>query len=200
VTLLQQIVLVRHGATEWSVAGKHTGRTDVPLTEEGHRAAEKLRVPLRAWTFARVLTSPLQRARETCRLAGYGDVAESRDELQEWDYGAYEGRTTGDIRGEAPDWVLWRDGAPGGESPTDVGARADRVLAEVRAVDGDVLLFAHGHVLRVLTARWLELPPGDGRLFALDTATLSVLGYERINSVILRWNAPVTITNAVGND
>jgi len=190
-TRRQQIVLVRHGATEWSASGKHTGRTDVPLTEEGRRAAEELRVPLRSWTFARVLTSPLQRAQETCRLAGYGDVAESRDELQEWDYGVYEGLTTEDIRGRAPDWVLWRDGAPGGESPADVGARADRLLAEVRAVDGDVLLFAHGHVLRVLTARWLELHPGDGRLFALDTATLSVLGYERGSAVILRWNAPV---------
>lgn len=189
-TRRQQIVLVRHGATEWSVAGKHTGRTDVPLTDEGRRDGQALHVPLRAWTFACVLTSPLKRAQETCRLAGYGEVAKARDDLKEWDYGAYEGRTTADIRSESADWVLWRDGAPGGESPADVGARADRVLTEVRAIDGDVLLFAHGHVLRVLTTRWLELAPGDGRLFALDTATLSVLGYERDSSVILRWNAP----------
>jgi len=187
----QQIVLVRHGATEWSVVGKHTGQTDVSLTDQGRRDAERLRVPLRAWMFARVLTSPLRRAEETCRLAGYGDVAESRDDLREWDYGAYEGRTTAQIRAEQPDWMLWRDGAPGGESPADVAARADRLLIEMRAVDGDVLLFAHGHVLRVLVARWLELPPGDGGLFALDTATLSVLGYERDTSVIRRWNEPL---------
>jgi broad specificity phosphatase PhoE len=190
-TRAQQIVLVRHGATEWSVSGKHTGRTDLPLSDEGRRSAEGLRAPLGAWTFARVFTSPLRRAQETCRLAGFGDVAEARDDLQEWDYGAYEGRTLTEIHIERPDWLLWRDGAPGGESPADVGARADRVLAEVRTVDGDVLMFAHGHVLRVLTARWLGLPAGDGRLFALDTARLSVLGYEGGSFVMLRWNAPV---------
>lgn len=188
----QQLVLVRHGATPWSVAGKHTGRTDMPLTDEGRRDAEALRAPLHAWTFARVLTSPLLRAEETCRLAGYGDVAAARDDLMEWDYGAYEARTTAEIRAESPGWLLWRDGAPGGESPADVGSRADRVIAEARAVDGDVLVFAHGHVLRVLAARWLELPAGDGGRFALDTGTLSALGYEREISVILRWNMPCT--------
>jgi broad specificity phosphatase PhoE len=190
VTSQQQIVLVRHGATEWSIAGRHTSRTDVPLTGEGRRAAESLRVPLGAWMFVRVLTSPLQRAADTCRLAGFGNVAEVRDDLKEWDYGTYEGRTRADIRTERPDWVLWRDGAPGGESPSAIGARTDRVLAEVRATDGDVLVFAHGHVLRVLSARWLGLPPGDGQFFGLDTGTLSVLGYEHDDSVIRRWNAP----------
>jgi broad specificity phosphatase PhoE len=184
----QEVVLVRHGETEWTRAGKHTGHTDIPLTEAGRREAEAVGQALRGHIFALVLTSPLQRASATCRLAGFGDVAEPRDELKEWDYGAYEGRKTVDIRKERPDWSLWRDGVPDGETPADVAARVDRVVAEVRSVAGDVALFAHGHVLRVLAARWLGLGPEGGRLFALDPATLSVLGYERETPVIRLWN------------
>jgi broad specificity phosphatase PhoE len=184
-----EIVLVRHGETEWSRAGKHTGRTDVPLTEEGREQATVLGEALGDRAFMLVLTSPLSRAAETCRLAGLGDLAQERDDLQEWDYGAYEGRTTPEIREERPGWTLWRDGVPGGETATDVGARADRVIAELRDASGDVSVFAHGHLLRVLTARWLGLEPADGRLFALDTATLSVLGYERETQVVRLWNS-----------
>ena len=186
-----QVVLVRHGETEWSRAGKHTGRTDVPLTEEGRRQAEAVGAALRGRDFALVLTSPLGRALETCRLAGFGDRAHPRGELMEWDYGAYEGRTTAEVREERPGWTLWRDGVPNGETIEQVGERVDRVLGEVRPLDGDALLFAHGHVLRVLTARWLELEPDAGRLFALDPATLSALGYERETAVIRLWNRPV---------
>jgi broad specificity phosphatase PhoE len=186
-----ETVLVRHGETEWSRSGKHTGRTDVPLTEEGRRGAAAVGEALRGREFALVLTSPLGRALETCRLAGFGDRAELRDELMEWDYGAYEGRTTPEIRQERPGWTLWRDGVPGGESIEQVAERVDRVLAEVRAAAGDALLFAHGHVLRVLTARWLGLEPQAGALFALDPATLSTLGYERETAVIRLWNQPV---------
>jgi broad specificity phosphatase PhoE len=185
----QDVVLVRHGETEWTRSGKHTGRTDIPLTEAGRREAEALRRVLRERMFARVLTSPLQRAAETCRLAGFGAVAETRDDLREWDYGAYEGRKTVDIRKERPDWSLWRDGAPGGETPAGVGARVDGVIADIRSADSDVAAFAHGHVLRVLAARWLGLGPEAGALFALDPATISVLGYERETPVIRLWNA-----------
>jgi broad specificity phosphatase PhoE len=186
----QQIVLVRHGETEWSATGRHTSRTDVPLTEQGGRQAEALGRCLMDWRFARVLTSPLQRAFETCRLAGLGEVAEVRPDLTEWDYGEYEGRTTREIRTEKPGWTLWSDGAPGGDPADQVGARADRILAEARRVGGDVALFSHGHLLRVIAARWIGLPPDAGRSFALDTATLSVLGYERETPVIARWNQP----------
>jgi broad specificity phosphatase PhoE len=185
-----EIVLVRHGETLWSRNGQHTGCTDIPLTDEGRRQSERLGDSLRGRRFALVLTSPLQRAAETCRLAGLGDVALLREELMEWDYGAYEGRTTPEIRAEVPGWSLWRDGIPGGETAADVGRRVDRVIAEIGAVDGDVVLFAHGHVLRVLAARWLGLPPTEGRLFALDPATISILGYERETPVIRRWNEP----------
>jgi broad specificity phosphatase PhoE len=185
-----EIVLVRHGETLWSRNGQHTGCTDIPLTDEGRRQSERLGDSLRGRRFALVLTSPLQRAAETCRLAGLGDVALLREELMEWDYGAYEGRTTPEIRAEVPGWSLWRDGVPGGETAADVGRRVDRVIAEIGAVDGDVVLFAHGHVLRVLAARWLGLPPTEGRLFALDPATISILGYERETPVIRRWNEP----------
>jgi broad specificity phosphatase PhoE len=185
----QDVVLVRHGETEWSRSGRHTGNTDIPLTEAGMRAAEALGAPLRERTFARVLTSPLQRAAETCRLAGFGEVAEMRDDLKEWDYGAYEGRKTVDIREERPGWSLWRDGVPDGETAAEVGARVDGVISDIRSEDGDVLLFAHGHVLRVLAARWVSLGPEEGRLFALDPATLSVLGFERETPVIRLWNA-----------
>jgi broad specificity phosphatase PhoE len=183
-----EIVLLRHGETEWSRDGKHTGRTDVPLTEGGSEQAIALGAHLRGRRFALVLTSPLSRARETCELAGFCDVAQSRADLMEWDYGAYDGRTTADIREERPGWTLWRDGVPRGEGAADVGARADRVIAELRAAGGDAAVFAHGHVLRVLAARWLGLPPEDGRLFALDTGTISVLGYERETAVIRLWN------------
>jgi probable phosphoglycerate mutase len=187
-----EVVVVRHGETEWSRTGRHTGRTDVPLTECGRQQAQAVGAALRARTFSLVLTSPLERAAETCRLAGYGDVAELRDELVEWDYGAYEGRTTLDIRRERPGWTLWRDAVPSGESAADVGARVDRVIAALMALEGDAAVFAHGHVLRVLAARWLGLEPAAGGLFALDTATISILGYERERPVLRSWNVSLT--------
>ena len=187
-----EVVLVRHGETEWSRSGKHTGRTDIPLAERGRQDARAVGDALRNRTFALVLTSPLTRAAETCRLAGFGEVAVQRDELREWDYGAYEGRTTAEIRKERPAWTLWRDGVPEGESIEEVAARVDRVIPELRSIDGDALLFAHGHVLRMLAARWLGLDPSGGRLFALDPATLSALGYERETPVVRLWNQPVT--------
>jgi probable phosphoglycerate mutase len=185
-----EVVLVRHGETAWSRAGKHTGRTDVPLTEHGRLQAQAVGAALRDREFALVLSSPLGRALETCRLAGFGERAELRNELMEWDYGAYEGRTTSEIREQRPGWTLWRDGVPGGETVEQVGARVDRVVDEMRSLEGDALLFAHGHVLRVLTARWLGLDPDAGRLFALDPATLSTLGYERETAVLQLWNQP----------
>jgi probable phosphoglycerate mutase len=185
-----ELVLVRHGQTEWSRTGRHTGRTDVPLSDEGRRLASRLAASLAGRRFARVLTSPLSRAADTCRLAGLGDGAEAREELVEWDYGGYEGLTTPAIRERRPGWSLWRDGAPGGESPAQVGARADRLLAELRGLPGDAALFAHGHVLRVIAARWLGLAPCDGALLALSTATVSVLGWERGTAVLRLWNAP----------
>ena len=184
------VVLVRHGATEWSRDGRHTGKTDIPLTEEGRRQARALGSRLSAWPFALVLTSPLQRALDTCRLAGYEKQAQIRPELMEWDYGGYEGLTSKQIAEVNPDWSLWRDGGPGGEKAADVGRRVDRVIAQVRGVDGDGLIFAHGHVLRVLAARWLGEPPEGGRHYALQTAALSILGYEHHDPVIQRWNEP----------
>jgi broad specificity phosphatase PhoE len=183
-----EVVLVRHGETEWSREGKHTGRTDIPLTEQGRRQAQAVGAALHERRFALVLTSPLARALETCRLAGFGDVAEQRDELREWDYGAYEGRMTIEIRRERPGWTLWRDSVPEGETIDEVAARVDRVIDELRAVQGDALLFAHGHVLRVLAARWLGLEPQNGALFALDPASISALGHERETPVIRLWN------------
>ena len=188
--MADNVVLVRHGETEWSRDGRHTGRTDIPLTEEGRRQAAELTAALSARQFALVLSSPLQRALETCRLAGYGARAQVRPELMEWDYGRYEGRTSRQIVAENPGWSLWRDGGPDGETPADVGRRVDRVIAEVRQVAGDVVIFAHGHVLRVLAARWLGEPPGGGRHYALQTAALSVLGHEHEDPVISRWNLP----------
>ena len=179
---------MRHGETDWSASLRHTGRTDIPLTDEGRRQAEQVGRALRGRRFALVLTSPLKRAAETSRLSGYGEGAQAREDLMEWDYGEYEGRTTRDIRREVPEWTIWRYGAPGGETPEQVAARADRVLEEVRAAAGDVLIFGHGHLLRVLTARWLGLAPDAGRLFALDPATVSILGYERETPVIRIWN------------
>ncbi|HWI05718.1 MAG TPA: histidine phosphatase family protein, partial [Acidimicrobiales bacterium] len=159
-----------------------------PLTDAGRRQAESLGARLGAWDFARVLSSPMSRALETCRLAGFGDRAELTDDLREWDYGEYDGRRTVDIREERPGWTVWRDGAPGGETAPDVGRRADRVLEAARHAGGDVVLFAHGHLLRVLGARWIDLPPDYGARLGLSTATLSVLGWERETAVIHRWN------------
>ena len=184
--------LARHGETEWSRTLRHTGRTDLPLTEQGEREARLLREPLAAVTFDRVLCSPLSRARETCELAGLGGREELREDLLEWDYGDYEGRTSAEIHEERPGWLLWTDGCPNGESPADVGARADRIVAELLTMTAaTVAVFAHGHLLRVLTARWLDLTPADGRHFGLGTATLSRLGWEHDYRVIQRWNAPV---------
>lgn len=184
-----RIVLVRHGQTEWSRLGKHTGRTDVPLTDEGRADARALAARLAEFRFARVLTSPLARARETCALAGLADRAQATDALVEWDYGDYEGRLTADIRREAPRWTVFADGCPRGETAAAVGRRVDPVVEELSRADGDVAVFAHGHVLRVLAARWVGLPPEAGRCFYLDTGRVSVLGREREARVIRSWNA-----------
>jgi probable phosphoglycerate mutase len=183
-----ELLLARHGETEWSVSGRHTGRTDLPLTENGRRRASELGRRLRGRSFALVLRSPLRRAAETCELAGIGGDAQIRDDLREWDYGDYEGMTTVEIHDWRPDWSLWRDGCPHGETAGDVGARADRIIAEVRKVDGDAIAFGHGHMLRVLGARWLGLAPENGGLLALGTAALCVLGYEHALPVIVHWN------------
>jgi probable phosphoglycerate mutase len=184
----QEIWLMRHGETEWSASGAHTSRTDLPLLPSGVKQAQELAPKLKNQKFALVLVSPMQRARETCRLAGLSAQAEVTDDLKEWDYGEYEGRTTHDIRKERPDWSLWRDGVPNGESPDQVGKRVQRVIQRCLETDGNVALFAHGHVLRILTAVWLGLPPHDGQLFALNTGTMSVLGFEHEYRVIRRWN------------
>ena len=184
-----EVVVVRHGETEWSRTGRHTGRSDIPLTENGERQARAVGEALRGREFALVVSSPLIRARETARLAGF--EPELRDDLAEWDYGEYDGLTTPQIREQVPDWTIWGYGAVGGESVEQLAARADRVVAELLAVDGDVLVFSHGHFLRVLTARWLELGAANGRLFALDSGTLSTLGFERDQRVIRSWNVPV---------
>ena len=188
-TAAPKIVLVRHAETEWSLNGRHTGRTDVPLTEHGREQALALGSELGDHEFELVLTSPLVRAVETCQLAGFGDRAVRRDELMEWDYGSYEGRRTLEIREERAGWSLWRDGVPEGETAEQVGGRVDRLLADLRSRSGEAIVFSHGHVLRVLTARWLGLDPRAGRLFALDPGTLSVLGYERETPVVRLWNA-----------
>ena len=188
------IWLIRHGQTEWSLSGAHTGRTDLPLTDAGRENAAALGRWLAGRKFSLVLTSPLARARETCRLAGYGEAAQVDVNLCEWNYGDYEGRTTADILKESPEWSLWRDGPLHGETVEEVGARAEAVLARVSGAEGDIALFAHGHVLRILTARWLGLPPDFGRLFALATATVSTLGHERETRVISAWNLPAGAT------
>jgi probable phosphoglycerate mutase len=182
------IWIVRHGETDWSRDGRHTGRTDAHLTAAGEREAMALRAMLGGRRFALVLSSPLSRALETCRLAGYGEVARQEDDLREWDYGAYEGRTTAEIRREAPGWTIWHGKVPGGETAGEVGRRADRVLRKATEAGGDVALFAHGHLLRVLAARWLGLEASGGRLFALGTSSIGVLGYERDARVIRAWN------------
>ena len=188
----QKIYLIRHGETEWSRDGKHTGVTDVVLTERGRQTAQLLRPVLARETFVLVLTSPLQRARETCELAGLGKVAVIEPDLVEWNYGEYEGLTTKQIQSARPGWSVFHHGCPGGETPEQVASRADRVLAKVRATDGNVALFAHGHILRVIAARWIHQPPSFGEHLLLDTATLSVLGYYYDTPALKTWNAPLT--------
>jgi probable phosphoglycerate mutase len=185
------VFAIRHGETAWSLNGRHTGTTDIPLTDNGRRLAERLQPVLSGRAFALVLVSPLSRARETCERAGVGARAIVEPDLAEWNYGTYEGLTPAQIHEQAPAWLIFRDGCPGGETPEDVGARADRVIARARAVEGDVALFAHGHVLRVLVARWLGLPPGAGQHFLLDTGTVSVLDHYRGIPALKTWNAPV---------
>ena len=184
----REVWLVRHAETEWSRTGRHTGRTDVPLTDAGRERARELGALMGDRRFALVLTSPLERARETARLAGFGEHCEVREDLLEWDYGDYEGVTTADIRTEHPDWYLWRDGVPNGETADEVGARCDRVVEEILATEGDVALFAHGHVLRALAARWAQEPVSLGGRLYLSTGSISVLGFEREVRVVRRWN------------
>jgi probable phosphoglycerate mutase len=187
---LPLIYLARHGETAWTLSGQHTGRTDLPLTERGELQARALSEPLRGLVFAKVLTSPSQRAVRTCELAGFGAGAEIDPDLAEWDYGDYEGRRTAEIHAEHPDWQLFRDGAPGGESPEQIGDRADRVIARIRAVHGNILLVSSAHFTRVFAARWLGSPTAGGRYFVLGTASLSILGYEHniAEPVIRLWN------------
>ena len=184
----RQLWLVRHGSTEWSENGRHTGRTDMPLNETGREQALMLGERLRGHAFQLVLTSPLSRASDTARLAGFEDVAEVDADLREWDYGDVEGMRTEEIREGHPGWTIWSGPWSGGEAIGDVATRADRVLARIRRVDGDVLVFSHGHLLRVLAARWLGLEPAAGGMLALSTATISLLGWEREAPVIERWN------------
>jgi probable phosphoglycerate mutase len=179
---LPTIYLARHGETTWTVTGQHTGRTDLPLTERGERNARRLGERLKGFSFAKVLSSPLQRVRHTCELAGFAGGAQINPDLLEWDYGEYEGLTSAQIREVAPDWDLFRDGCPGGETPQHIGDRADRIVGGLRAVRGDVLLFSSGHFLRVLAARWLGMEPGAARYFLLGTASLSALSYEHNES------------------
>lgn len=183
-----ETVLVRHAETEWSLDGRHTGRTDLPLTEHGREVARALAPILATRTFALVLVSPLRRAVETCELCGLGALAQPRPDLMEWDYGDYEGLTTPQIHEQRPGWDLWRDGCPGGEEAADVGARADRVVAELVAAGVSAAVFSHGHMLRVLGARWIALAPEGGGRLGLSTAAICVLGHERDTAVIARWN------------
>jgi broad specificity phosphatase PhoE len=188
---MAELWLIRHGETEWSLSGAHTSRTDIPLTEHGRKRAEELKDFLGGKTFAAVLTSPMQRARETCQIAGYGDVATVDEGLKEWDYGVYEGKTTPEIRKEHPGWSVWKDEIVGGEPVEHVGERADGVIARALAAageDGTVALFAHAHILRILAARWIGLPATGGSLLGLGTGSLSVLAFERETRVIKRWN------------
>lgn len=187
----RRVFVFRHGATAWSLAGKHTGTTDVELTEQGRREASRLQPLLRGMTFSRVISSPLRRALDTCRLAGLGGQAELSGDLAEWHYGDYEGLTSDEIHSTRPGWLVFNDGCPNGEMPGDVGRRVDRVIETVLGVDGDVALFAHGHVLCVLAARWLGLPAGDGRLFVLETSTINILGYSHGVPAVVVWNAPL---------
>ena len=189
--VLPVVYLARHGETAWTISGQHTGLTDLTLTERGERNARRLEERLSGLSFAKVFTSPLQRAKRTCELAGFRDVAEIDQDLVEWNYGEYEGRRTAEIRAERPDWELFRDGCPGGESPAEVAARADRVVSRVRTAPGDVLLFSSGHFIRVLATRWIGLEvTANAKRFMLSTASLSVVGYEKEMSrpVIQLWN------------
>ena len=190
-----RVFLVRHGETEWSKSGRHTSVTDLPLTADGERVAASLRDRLAAESFDLVLTSPRQRARRTAELAGFPG-AEVDDDLVEWNYGDYEGLTSEQIQVHAPGWLIFRNGCPGGESPVEIGARVDRVIARVRAIDGEVALFAHGHFFRVFAARWLGMPVEAGAHFLLDTATLSILGYYQGIPAVKRWNAPLTASDS----
>jgi probable phosphoglycerate mutase len=189
---LSRIYLVRHGETAWSLSGQHTGRTDVPLTEQGEQDVRKLAAGLHAEKFSRVFTSPLQRARRTCELAGLGEVAEIEPDLTEWDYGDYEGQRPFDIRKGRPDWNVFRDGCPHGESPAQISKRADRLIARLRKLEGNIAIFSHGHFGRVLAARWIGLGVRQAQHFLLSTASLSILGYEHNladESAIVSWNA-----------
>ena len=187
--MAHEIYIARHGATEWSKSGQHTSHTDLPLLPEGEEQARALGSKLSGGAFSLVLCSPLRRARDTCDLAGFGEVAEITEDLVEWDYGEYEGLTTPRIREANPSWSLWRDGCPGGEFPPQIGRRVDRVLERFAAVEGNVLAFAHGHVLRVLAARWLEMEVSAGARFKLEAGSLGILGHERDTTVIERWSA-----------
>ena len=188
---IQEVYLIRHGETEWSLNGRHTGTTDIPLTENGRKVAKLLVAVFGKEKIALVLTSPLKRARETCELAGFGARAEIDRDLMEWNYGAYEGLTPEEIHAQAPGWMIFTDGCPGGETPEQVGARVDRVIAKVRAVEGHAALFAHGHIFRVFAARWLALAAAAGSHFLLNTATLNILSYYRGTPAVERWNAPL---------
>jgi broad specificity phosphatase PhoE len=183
-----QLWLIRHGETEWSLSGAHTSKTDIPLTARGEQRAAKIRDYLAHRKFDLVLTSPMQRARETCRVAGYGDVAQIEENLREWDYGVYEGRTTAEIRKDQPDWSIWDAPPPQGEPVEHVAARTQQVIDRAGKIGGEVALFAHAHVLRILAATWLGLPPRAGSLLALGTGSVSTLGFERETRVISTWN------------
>jgi len=187
-----EAVLIRHGETTWSRSGRHTGTTDLPLTGNGRRAAQELAPHLASMPFSLVLCSPLQRARQTCELAGLGEAAQLEPDLREWDYGEYEGLTHAQIDAVAPGWLVFRDGCPGGETPAQVTERVDRVIARVRAMEGRVALFAHGHLLRLLAARWIGLEAAQGARFLLDTATISLLSYYQGIPALKRWNAPLS--------
>jgi broad specificity phosphatase PhoE len=186
----QEVVIVRHGETEWSREGRHTGRTDVPLSDEGRAQAQKLRKTFGGHAFAAVFSSPLQRAHDTARLAGFDSKVVLDPDLQEWDYGEYDGMTSAEVIARRPGWVLWRDGCIGGESLEQVARRADRVIERFRAVEGDVLAFAHGHILRVVTARWIDMHAGAGQRFMLLPASPSTLGYEHDWTALRAWNLP----------
>ena len=189
----QQIYVIRHGETEWSLSGQHTGVTDIPLTENGRNIAKLLHPVLAKESFALVMTSPLQRAKETCKLSGLGDQAEVDSNLMEWNYGDYEGLTSDRIHEKNPGWLIFTDGGPGGETPEQVGERADHVITRVRAVKGNVALFAHGHILRALVARWIDLPATAGRRFLLDTGTFNILSCYRGCPAVKAWNAPLSL-------
>jgi probable phosphoglycerate mutase len=193
----QEIFLIRHGETEWSLSGRHTGVSDIPLTDNGRRIAKRWEPVLARRSFQLVLTSPLRRARETCELAGLSEGSQIDRDLTEWNYGEYEGLTPKEIHAKVPGWMIFQNGCPGGESPEQVGARVDRVIARVRALSGNAALFAHGHVLRVFGARWLGLPATSGRNFLLDTATVCVLSSYRGFAALKHWNVPLLAVDSL---